>query len=174
MSLTCTTWKKHSLMKPSLSINLKIMATIFYLFDSSWASSTRIQNFASPISSWIAYHTLQARICKISFWIVGDIYLAFYGAFSKTALATLSLNVDVCFFNSIKLPHFLESKPSSWPLKAQAWNASHRAHSIEVLCCKQLFSIFLDVFSQLVCQYVLNNSLDPHNISQQFYNWIIL
>ena len=23
--------------------------------------------------------------------------------------------------------------------------------------------------SQLACQYVVNNSLDPHNISQQFY-----
>ena len=37
---------------------------------------------------------------------VGDVYLAFPGAFSKTTLATLSLKVDVNFINSIKLSLF--------------------------------------------------------------------
>ena len=145
-----------------------------YIFIESWCvlyqfnkvtSIFWIKAITSPISSRIAYHTLQARICKISFWIVGDIYLPFYRAFSKTALATFLLKVDVCFINSIKLPQFFESRLSSWPLKAQAWNAIHRAHSIEVLSRNRLFSISSNIFSQLACQYVLNNSLGPHNIS---------
>ena len=153
VSLTCTIWKKHSLMKPSLSTNLKMMA-ICSLFDSSRALSTRMQNFASPISSRIAFRTLLARICKIFFWIVGDVYLAFPGAFSKTTLAILLLKVDVNFINLIKLPLFFESRLLSWPLKAQAWNASHRAHSTEVLSRNQLFFNSFDVcflISLLIC-----------------------
>jgi len=45
--------------------------------------------------------------------ILGDVYLAFHGAFSKTTLATLSLKVDVCFINLINLPLFFESRLSS-------------------------------------------------------------
>ena len=37
------------------------------LFDSSQASSTKMQNFASPIFSRITFRTLLAKICKISF-----------------------------------------------------------------------------------------------------------
>ena len=136
--------KKTLFNKTFLSTNLKIMA-ICSLFDSSWALSTGMQNFAFPISSWIAFHTLLARIYKISFWIVGYVYLAFREAFSKTTLATLSLKVDVNFINSIKLPLFFESRLSSWPLKAQAWNASHWAHSIEVLSRNRLFSNSFEV-----------------------------
>ena len=136
---------KETLFNETFFIKILKMMVICSLFDSSRASSTRMQNFASPISSRIAFRTLLARICKISFWIMGDVYLAFPRTFSKTTLATLSLKVYVNFINSIKLLLFFESRLPSWPLKAQAWKASHQAHSTEVLSRNRLFSNSFDV-----------------------------
>ena len=75
----------------------------------------------------------------------------------------------MCFINLMNLPLFFESRLSSWPLKAKTGTASHRAH-YERSWATIDYSLFILMFvSQLACQYVVNNSLDPHNISQQFY-----
>ena len=80
VSLTWTISKNHSRINPFPSTNL-ITRAIFYLLDSSWASSTIKQNLASPISWRIEDWTFLAKTSKISFWIWCEVYLAFYGAF---------------------------------------------------------------------------------------------
>jgi len=123
VSLTWTISKNHSRINPLLSTNLTT-TVICSLLDSSWASSTIKQNFASPISWRIEDWTFLAKTCKISFWIWCEVYLEFYGALSKIKAPTCSLYDAKSSNISRKLPRFFDSGRSSGPLRAHAWNVS--------------------------------------------------
>lgn len=54
---------------------------------------------------------------RISFWTSDEVYFAFFGAFSNTTSLTSLLYDAKSLSISRKLPRFMESKGSSWPLK---------------------------------------------------------
>jgi len=118
--------------------NLKTIA-ICSLFDASLDSSTKIQNFASLTSSQIFFLTLFARICKISFWIIGEVYFVFFEAFSKTTSSMSTFNLPISLIISKKLPRLLEAEDSSWPLNAHACKLSYQTFLIIVVSLNWFF-----------------------------------
>jgi len=162
------TKKKRSSKKPWMLINLKTIA-ICSLFDAYLASSTKIQNFASLTSSQILFLTLFARICKVSFWIVGEVYFAFFGAFYKATSSMSTFNLLISLIISTKLPWLLEAEDSSWPLNAHACKLSHRTLAIVILSRNWFSELLQHFLHSTLYQYVYLLSLNLQQISQYYY-----
>src|SRR6185369_14095596 len=112
--------KKRKDYKHDGATNLKTTA-ICSLIDASRDSSTRIENFLSPMSSKMTLVVSLAQASHISFCINGEVNKLFPGALSSKILAPSSLIFNQSI-NSRKFPLLEEVRDSSCPRKARPCN----------------------------------------------------